>query len=1021
MGEENSVSVGRWAGKRALSTPTAAVIMIVVILVVGGLGYVGLNSSGAKNESKSTCVPVNSPACLAAAAAHDVTLAVPFKSVQQGSVVPFTASLPNGVTATSYSFDFGDGQNVTDQASPSTSHTYGGAGSYIASATAIVRGAVHDSYLSLVPIQVTASFGHASSGNVPAVSGTIVSNSTPVTGTPATAILQAGDSVTVKGTYTSAPTNPLFTLNVPSVVSTGITPTNPSSTNTSAWATFAFPAAGTYTVTFVGSASATAGGTAYQNYTWSVFVAASGFHASAGAATTAKSPHPGQLVVYELAPGGAGGVDPAIEYETLGYEPIENIYQTLIFFNGSQTGPTFTSYVPVIATCVPGSNVGPNNCQSMYGSTLINGDDYTFVIGAHSQFYDPNNANTATNHWGVYPTDVVFSVLRTMAFATIPCAGCNNGWILTQALVGLGPSGDPIHGLYNNTPAAMWNSMTINGTDCPAAALTNDHGCVTFHANANGVSWPYFLELIADPLGASVVPAGWFSAPAQGAGIPYWTAGNESASDLGDHPVPLPGVGGYGVDLTTIPMLAWDQYETDGSQPPFIGTVQWAMAGSGPYYLANLVQAISYDLQANPAYVSNPYCTWAGCMPAVGKYVRDVSVTWETTQVPGEQAYAAGSADFASIPSTDTSFELQLIAQGKISATTFPSISIDFYPFNFGFDKTAAQHYTANPITVPSDWFSHVGMRQFFAHAYPYATIQQTINVVGGIQRAFNYGGAIPQFMANYYPANVSFPTGDPVTDPTVVGGAAWWWAQLTTSSSPYYDPEAVACTSANPCQLPLFGQTGAPDLDQRIALWVAEISLLTGGKVVANPLDINFIDAVINSLYLGAYNNPMPTYRLGWAPDYPDPTDYVNPMYRPDNTYTLGDAVAQQILSENPLITEFNDPSCWSGTDYAYWATQAASPGTLGVADKCQGNAYSAMIAALDAAAVMPAGDQRVWTYNQASQIANALALYVYSFQVNVVVTASIWIDVTSYNSNVTSGGGGDSTWFTITGNQIL
>ena len=1012
MGEENAVSVGRWAGKRALSTPTAAVIMIVVILVVGGLGYVGLNSSGAKNESKSTCVPATSPACVAATAAHDVTLAVPYKSVQEGSVVPYTASLPNGESATSFTFDFGDGSTPVTQASPSASHVYTTPGSYIASATAVVRGATHDSYLHLVPIQVTASFAAASAGNVPAVSGVIVTNSSPVSGTPATAILQSGDTITVRGTYTSAPTNPLFSLNPPTVVGpTGITPTNPSNTNTSATATFSFTTSGIYQLTFVGSASATGSPTAYQNFTWSVFVAATGLHASAGAAVTAKSPHPGHLVVYELAPGGSGGEDPAIEYETLGYEPIENIYQTLIFFNGSQTGPTFTSYVPTIATCVPGSNVGANNCQSMYGSTLISGDNYTFVIGAHSQFYDP----ISKNHWGVYPTDVVFSVLRTMAFATIPCVGCNNGWILSQALLSSGNgTWNSIHGVLNNTPSNMWNSMTINGTDCPAAAMTNDHGCVTFHANANGVSWPYFLELIADPLGASIVPAGWFSASAQGAGIPYWTAGNVSGT--GDHPVPVPGTAGYGVDLTTISPTAWDQYETDGSQPPFIGTVQWAMAGSGPYYLANLQQTLSYALSANPAYASNPKCTWTGCFPSPGQYVGDVSVTWETTQVPGEQAYAAGTADLASIPSTDTAFELQLIAQGKIVATTFPSISIDFYPFNFGFDKAAAQHYTANPITVPSDWFSHVGMREFFAHAYPYATIQQTINVVGGIQRAFNYGGAIPQFMANYYPSNVSFPTGDPITDPSVVDGAAWWWAQITNPSSQYYDSETTACTVASPCQLPLFGQTGAPDLDQRIALWVAEIVSLTGGKVVPNPLDINFIDAVINSLYLGPYANPMPVYRLGWAPDYPDPTDYVNPLYRPDNTYTLGDVVAEQTS-----LTQFNDPSCHISSDYTWWSNQASNPGTGGVADKCQGSAYGALIAALDAAAIMPAGAQRVLTYAEAEQIANALALYVYSFQQNVVVTTASWIDPTSYNSNVTSGGGADSTWFTITGNSIL
>jgi hypothetical protein len=891
----------------------------------------------------------------------------------------------------------------------------------LASVTGTVKGAVHDSVHDLVPISVTTSFGSASAGDVPTVAGAVITNSTPTSGVPATTILQTSGTVTVQGTYTGAPTNPLFSLNAPTLVGpSGISPTSPVNTNTSAQATFAFSSAGTFTIVFVGSSTSTSGAKAYQNYTWSVFVAASGVHAGAGATSAAQSPHKGSMIVYELAPGGSGGEDPAIEYETLGYEPIENVYQTLVMFNGSQTGPTFSSYVPVIATCVPGSDVGANNCQSMYGSTLITngGSDYTFVISSAPQFYDPNNANSATNHWGVYPTDVVFSVLRTMAFATIPCAGCNNGWILTQALLSSGNGAwDGIHGVYNNTPGNMWASMTINdSTDCPAAAMTNAHGCVTFHANANGVNWPYFLELIADPLGASIVPAGWFSAPAQGAGIPYWTAGNVTGT--GDHPVPAPGTAGYGVDLSTLDPMAWDAYESAGSQPPFIGDVQWAMAGSGPYYLKNLVKTVSYELAANPSYAQNPECTWSGCQPAAGQYAGDVSVTWETTQVPGEQAYAAGVADFASIPSTDTAFELQLIAQGKIVATTFPSISIDFYPFNMFFLISGAQHYTSNPINVPADWFSYLGMRQFFANAYPYQTIQQTINVVGGIERAFNYGGAIPQFMANYYPTNVSFPTGNPSTDSSVVGGAAWWWAQITNPSSQFYDPEAAACTTANPCQLPLFGQTGAPDLDQRIALWVAEITSLTGGKVVANPIDINFIDAVINSLYTGPDQNPMPVYRLGWAPDYPDPTDYVNPLYRPDNTYTAGDAVNEQLT-----LAAFDSASCHVATDYTWWSNQAQSLAAAsgGVPNNCQGAAYAAMIDALDAAAVMPAGPQRVLTYAEAEQIANALALYVYSFQANVVVTSAAWVNVTTYNSNVTSGGGGDSTWYTVTGNGLF
>jgi len=985
--------------------------MIVVILVVGGLGYVGLNASSTSPVTKSSCAPKTSFACSQSSQTHDVGLQVPFKAVQQGNPVPFTATLPNGEIATSFTFDYGDGNTSGGVTTPSATWNYQYPGTYLASVTAVVGGTVHDSYFGLVPIAVAASYGSASAGNIPGVVGTIVSNSSPVAGVPPTAVLQPGDSLTVQGSYSSAPTNPLFSLQAPSwTFSSGLSPTSPSNTSTSATATFVFPNSGSYWVTFVGSAKS---GTtvAIQDYTWSVFVAPGGLHAGSIGGGAATSPHKGSLNVYEFYPGGSNTEDPAIDYETVGYEPIVNVYQQLIAYNGSQVGPTFTTAVPVLATCVPGSDVGANNCQTLYGDTLIHGWNYTFVIDPNAKFYDPATGAS----WGVYPTDVYFSVLRTMAFSTDPCAGCNNGWILTQSLLPDGNFGwdGAVHAPYNNTPDNMAAAMTINGTDCTSAMMTGSHGCITFHANGGGKAWPYFLELIGDPLGGSVVPCGWFSASKQAAGIPYWSAGNSSGA--GDHPCAEPGSAGYGVDLSTISPTAWDAYEHSGANPPFIGNVQWNMAGSGPYYLQNMEPGLSYALKANPAYVSNPMCTWKGCWPQTGKYASSVSVLWETSQIPGEQAYQAGTADFASIPSTDTSFLLQLIQQGKLVATSAPSISIYFFPFNFGFDMAAAQQYTSNPITVPTDWFSHVGVRQFFAHAYPYQTIQQTISTKDGIQFLFNYGGAIPQFLANYYPTNVSFPSTDPDANAANAGGAAWWWAQTVDPSSPYYYSVAAACSASAPCQLPLFGQTGAPDLDQRMSLWSAQISSLTNGAVKVVPLDINFIDLVINSLYLGAYNNPMPFFTLGWAPDYPDPTDYVLPLYQGDGTYTLGNAVAEQLA-----LPAFYDPSCTAShpaANYGYWSNLAQ---TTGISDNCQGAAFEALQDAMAAAAVMDAGPQRVLTYAMAEQIANALALYTYWGQANTVIGMSSWIDPTSPNVNITIGGGGDQTWFTISGNGV-
>ena len=139
------------------------------------------------------------------------------------------------------------------------------------------------------------------------------------------------------------------------------------------------------------------------DYNWTVFVAPAGLHPGIAGLTTARDPHPGTLIDYELAPGGALSEDPAIDYETVGAEPIFNVYQTLITYNGTATGPSPDDFVPELATCVPGSP----QCQALYkGDSLQSGSNYTFVIQSNASFYDP-----ATGvHWGVYPTDVLFSI-----------------------------------------------------------------------------------------------------------------------------------------------------------------------------------------------------------------------------------------------------------------------------------------------------------------------------------------------------------------------------------------------------------------------------------------------------------------------------------------------------------------------------------------------------------------------------------------------------------------------------------
>ncbi|HEV2165459.1 MAG TPA: PKD domain-containing protein [Thermoplasmata archaeon] len=985
-----------------MSTVVAAIVVVVVLvaLSVGAFAVLG----GFSPAPQTTCTPPTSPGCFQGENLHDVAVLSPFKSAAQGASVAFTASVPQGVTATSYAFQFGDGTHATTS-NTIASHNYTNPGQYLIYVQATVGPTLHDNINNLVLLTITPSAQVGSAGSTAQLTTSVISNTTtPTPGSKGvTTVLTQGQSVTVSGAYTSAPTNPAFSTRSPKiVVSTGGTIASNSSTATSAQATAQFPSAGTFELTFVGSAS---NGTAvvYQNYTWTVFVAPSGSHAGILGATAPRSPHPGTIVGYELAPGGAQSEDPAIDYETVGAEPIANVYQTLITYNGTDVGPAASNYVPMAATCVPGSA----QCQALYGKSLQNGTNYTFVIQPNATFYDPATGA----HWSMYPTDVEFSIARDVGFSTLPFTTDHPGWIVAQALLSPGnESWDLIHGSYNNTPQQILGSMVINGTQCPSQALTGAgaRGCITFKANGANHPWPDFLEFVADPLGAGIVSCGWFSAKAQGAGIPYWTKGNVSGP--GDQPCTVAG-GGMGVSPSAMPATGWDQWEELGSgsfNGQFLGNVQWAMVGSGPYALSNYIISSSYALKANPYYEQNPDCTWAGCQPKAGQYASAIEVTWETSETPGEQALRFGSADFASIPTTSIGLLLQLIQQGKVNAIQVPTLNIFFQAFDLQFSIPGAQHYSTNPITVPADFFTYLGMREFFARAYPYTTIENTINTKDGIQFGFNEGGAIPQFMGNYYPNNIPWPNSDPCASTTNQACPAYWWSQMQSSTSPYFDPEVASCTSANPCGFPLFSSTGNPTQDEINSLWISEITSLSGGAMKAYPVDINFVDIVGNSQSSVAGSNPMPLYSLGWAPDYPDPTDYVVPLYAPNSTYTAGDAVATQLLQG-----QFDQGCSYTFHQYAQWAALAVS---TGIPQACQGVAYKAMVYALNQASDMTNLTARQLTYDLAEQIAYGLCLYVYAEQANSVPSFASWVDIASDDTNVMV----SEQFYDLTGNGV-
>ncbi|EQD54721.1 extracellular solute-binding protein, partial [mine drainage metagenome] len=311
--------------------------------------------------------------------------------------------------------------------------------------------------------------------------------------------------------------------------------------------------------------------------------------------------------------------------------------------------------------------------------------------------------------------------------------------------------------------------------------------------------------------------------------------------------------------------------------------------------------------------------------------------------------------------STHTPTLLALTSQGKVQYTTFPTQSIFFFAFDMNVSISGLLGIlpSGDIVNVPSTFFSDVAVRQMMVHAWPYATYQNTIATVDGVQYGFQYGGVIPQFMGNYYPTNISWPSGNPITNPSVVGSAAWWWAQGTNLSSPYFSKLLAACTSANPCIYPIIGQLGNPGLDDALTLYISEIEQITGGAVQPYSYDITFTDAVVYSVSSEPGHSPVNLFTLGWIPDYPDPSNNFAAMYQPNATYTTGTALYQAWS-----LPAFNNASC-GYSDYSSWAALSHWANIGYLPQDCQGVAYQTLSAWSITALHEPDLTQRTLDYN--------------------------------------------------------
>ena len=1008
-----------------MSPTIAVVILVVVVIVVAGAGYLGLQSVAATKKTSTVCTP--SSAC--ATTANDVSLFVAQQPgygqqyTQLSALEAFAGTvIPSGPeTVKTYSVAWGDG-TTSSAASPTLVHQYQTAGLYVmAPSVTDTGGVLHTGTAGLFPVNVNLSFGNLSYGTYPSISTTFSNGSggfEPWVG--------VGATVTVGASYVGVPPTVGWS-NGPMTITYGSGVSQKSYTpgSSSASGSYILSAVGTDNITLHGSSTGPGGASNPFTYTWAVYVAATtaGLGCKYCTPATAKSPHPGSIVAYEVAPDGAVSLDPAADYYTVGDEVSLNVYQDLIQYNGTDVGPGYFNYVPQIATCVPGSP----QCASLYsGNDLVSGWNYTFVIAKTAKFYDPATAKS----WSVYPSDVFFSWARQLAFSNLPAVAVYPGWIEAQALL---PAGNPswdggIHAPYNNTPQNILSSMLVNdSTFCPASALsgTSGNGCITFVVHGNGEYWPAFLSYVAHGTGGNIVPAGWFIS--QGATVPGYT------SVGGDFPVTLPN-GATNTSQTAFTSwmatqgpTSWDTYEglALADYPTLEPNVAFSMVGSGPYSLKNPANpAIGYVLTANPTYVQPQGCAlqpW--CEPLPGTYAKTVTVYWEDDSTAGIEAAQAGQADYVGFVPADTATILALAQKDSLKLVSSPATTVFNFGYNTNIDLSSMKTYDPYPINIQSNTLSYIGLRGFLSAAYPYASVQAEFNQIEGVQYGFNYGGFIPEFMGSYYPTNISWPnynvaTGlysNPSTSTTTVGAAGWWWSQLTSSSSPLYDPQfgPGGYSASNPLHVPALYFLGDPTHQSVLNLWSSEVQTLSGGAIVFDVFAES--SGIVYANLLPNGECPWALWFLGWAADYAQPYDYWAAYGAGSGTWSAPDSIFQTFTE-----AANDQSSCGhSGDTFAnltYWANQPYIP------QACEGPAYQLTLYFATVANTNPNLAQGALEWNRISAVYNLLNLYANTEQTNAFNAVGPWINTASIDASSLNGyPGGEEVWFTFQGNGVV
>lgn len=474
----------------------------------------------------------------------------------------------------------------------------------------------------------------------------------------------------------------------------------------------------------------------------------------------------------QVAPGGYTTLDPAINYDLLGYEILDNTAQWLFAFNQSSA----TSFLPALTTAVPSMSNGLiNSNYKNYTETTPWGTTYTVHLRPSQNFTFKIRSNaTWQDGTSVTAWDVAYSLARTLLFDG--GSPGTPGWIQAQYML-------PGDYFSTNTFYNITNNMTVN----------NASNSVTIHFQ-NPMP-PALVFEILDTSGTWITSAAWLQA--------------------------------HGAGLTWTP-TGFKNYISQGSGSGYNQYVENHVLASGPYEISYISPGSQVVLVANPAFTSpGPWYPKPTINKIVINYISSASTAYLDVK--------SGQAQGTSIPTANWNDVQALNSSGVAKPYGYPSLGIWWYSFNAQVNLPMLKNISSS-VNMPSNLFSDMNVRKAFSYAFndQYYLDYELGNKIYNTQFGQKFAGALPAGMlyaqsptelnasgaaVPYYNANLAHSNWNDFLNGSNALGITY------TNGKAMYNGKQVV--------VPVFIRSAKPSDTGMLPVWAEAVQNVTGIKIV--------------------------------------------------------------------------------------------------------------------------------------------------------------------------------------------